>query len=246
METIERSVTEKPKWRKIFSVAHLNLFLVLLLIGFSAYTLFAPIVPAKYSRPVIKNANEVVAGKVLTYTMESCRYVGDAVVTTVTRKLVSTTDKSLVPITLSADTVTNPARCLNLERSVVVPFGAPAGNYQLVITGVYQVIPLRKPITVQASSDSFNLREPSEEDVKLYNQLQISPTVGGSSSTDPKQYSNSGGSSAPNTQNSQQPVTNNTTNNTTTNNTTNNVSGNGSGKEPGLIQSILENLPFGL
>lgn len=252
METIETENKKKSFFKRTFTIAKLNLFMLIMLIGFTLFSLFAPIVPAKYSRPLIQNSDNVIAGKIMNYTMQSCRYVGEGVVTTITRKLVSTSNPDLLPITLTSDTVTNPARCLDVKRSVLIPFSTPKGEYQLVITGVYQVIPLRKPITVQSTSDSFGVKEPTKEDVEMLERLQSNPdSVGGSSSTDPKQISNSGASSAQNstsgsTPKSNQSTTNNTTTNNTTNNNTTNNNGSESEEEPGLIQRIINGLPLGL
>lgn len=246
MEKLNQPVeVKKSLFKRIFTFGHASFVLVLIMFGITAYALFAPFVPATYEKPKINETN-IIAGKTLNYSIYSCRYVGDAVVTTVTRKLVSTTDKQLAPIILSSDVLTNERRCLTSNRTLIVPSDTPAGEYQLVVQGIYQVIPLRAPITVTATSDSFNVKSSNPDEPFVGNNT---PVGGSSSGQNPKTYSNSGGSSAPNNQNSQQPVTNNTTNNnTTTNNTTNNnpTNGNGSVREPGLIQSILNNLPFGL
>jgi hypothetical protein len=212
METQTDKPVKKSLRRRIFTIAHLNLFMVLVLVGFTAYTLFAPITPATLSTPIVQDVNNLRAGAKLTYSLQSCRYVGEGVVTTVTRKLVSTTDKQLAPIILSADTVTNPPRCLDTTRTLIVPETTPAGNYQLVITGIYQVIPLRKPITVITTSASFDLGAVDLEKTTSDNSLQSgntnTPISGGSGSTAPKPIR--GQNPAPST------ITNNTTNNNTT------------------------------
>lgn len=223
------------KKKRIFTFAHLNAFMLFLLLGALAYILFIPITPATYSKPAIQDSANLQAGKTLTYTLSGCRNVGDGVVTTITRKLVSTSNPDLVPIVLSADTVTNPARCLDTRRTLIVPSDTPQGDYQLVITGVYQVIPFRKPIIVQARSDSFFLKSSNPSDPVVTNNSDVE-VERGSSSTAPKPTGNSGGSPAP--------VTSNTTNNSTTNNTTTNNTQTDNGQEPkkGLVPQLLENL----
>lgn len=233
---------EKSLFKRIFTFGHASFFLVLVMVAVTAYALFAPIVPAKYSKPIINEQN-IVAGKTLNYSIHTCRYVGEAVVTTVTRKLVSTTDKQLTPIVLSTDTLTNERRCLDVTRTLIVPSDTPSGEYQLVVQGIYEVLPLRAPITVTATSDSFIVKPSNPNEPFVGNS---SPVGGSSSSENPKTSSNSGSSSAQGQQNNT-PVTNNTTtNNTTTNNTTSNNTGSSSEREPGLVQRLLNSLPFGL
>lgn len=135
-----------------------NLALLTFLVLFIVYTLFWPITPATYSNLVLQNPNNIVAGQTLNYSIDGCRKVGDSVVTTITRSLVSTTDKKLLPISLSTDTVANPARCTHSNRSVLLPYSIPAGKYELVIRGVYQIIPLRRPIAVQIESKEFTVK----------------------------------------------------------------------------------------
>lgn len=243
METIEKEpVKKKSLFKRIFTFGHASFFLVLVMIAVTAYALFAPFVPAKYDKPVL-TSTDITAGKTLNYTLYSCRYVGDAVVTTITRKLVSTTDKQLAPIVLSSDVLTNERRCLTSKRTLVVPSDTPAGEYQLVIQGIYEVLPLRKPITVTATTDSFILKPSNPNEPFVGNSA---PVGGSSSSENPKTYSNSGSSSAPTTQQNNSPVTNNTTTNNTTNNNTTNNTGSDSDREPGLVQRLLNSLPFGL
>lgn len=139
------------------SVAKLNLVMLIILIAFTAYTLLAPIVPAVYGKPTIQDSAAVYAGHTMTYTIHSCRRVGDGVVTTITRQLVPVSDKKLLPINLSTDIVTNTARCQTNSKTLLIPYSTPDGQYKLVIKGVYAVIPLRQPITVVAESDTFTI-----------------------------------------------------------------------------------------
>lgn len=210
----------------------------MVLIGFVVYTLFAPIVPATYGKPDIQNSTEIYAGQPMTYKIHTCRYVGDGVITNVVRQLVSTTDKNLAPISLSSDTTTGIARCLDVTRTLIIPFSTPKGNYQLVIKGVYSIFPLRKPITVTATSDSFDLKV---KDVPQSNTTE--PTTTSPVSSNPVQGNNTVIPRANST-----PVANNSTtnNSTTTNNTTNNNPGSGSPAAPtGLIPDILRALVGG-
>mgnify|MGYP001611533854 CR=1 FL=1 len=158
-----REVTMKEKLKKIITIPRLNLLMVLIIFGFTAYTMFVPLNPATYDKPVVQDVNNIRAGKQFTYTLHSCRRVGESVVTTVTRKLVSVSNSSLAPITLTSDTLTNKVGCIDSRRSLVIPYSTPEGKYQLVISGVYQIIPLRAPVTVTATSDPFNVKKANTE-----------------------------------------------------------------------------------
>ncbi len=151
----------------MLTVQHLNLFMLMVLVLLVAYPMFAPIVPAKYSKLSVQNPHNIHSGKTLTYKMNVCRYVSEGVLTTVTRQLVSVSDKTLNPINLGSDTFTNSARCMDYKKTVIVPYSTPEGKYRLLIKGVYSVIPLRKPITVSAKSDTFNVKvSNAEQDIE--------------------------------------------------------------------------------
>jgi len=233
----------KDKLKNVITVPHLNFALLAVLIAFLAYTLFAPIVPAVYDEPIIQDVANLQAGRTMTYTLHSCRYVGDGAVTTVTRKLVSTTDKTLQPINLSTDTFTSEAKCQDVKKTLIVPYSTPAGTYQLFITGVYQVIPLRKAITVTATSDSFDLKGsiPAQDiEALIQANIELQEQIRARTETTPSTNKPVEGSS------SQQSTGGNTTNNTTTNNTTNNTEVQGEGsKNPGLIPGLLNALGGG-
>lgn len=141
--------------RNKMTVPKLNLALVAILVAFVCYTLFAPITPAVYGTPMVQDSSNIYAGHTLTYKIHACRRVGQGVVTTITRQLVPVNNKTLQPINLSTDTVTNVARCSDTTKTLLVPYSTPDGQYRLLIRGVYDVIPLRQPLTVSAESAVF-------------------------------------------------------------------------------------------
>lgn len=203
-----------------------------------AYPLLAPIVPAKYDKPIVENATSLYAGQTLTYKLHACRYVGDGVLTTTTRKLISDSNKTLTPIDLGSDTFTNSAKCSDGEKTVVVPYSTPSGTYQLQISGIYSVIPLRKPITVTATSDSFQLNGATTTqdiqaliDANTQLEAQIKAQIG-SGTTTSKTEQGTGSNQGTTT-------TTTTTNNNTT--TTPAVTGSGSTNQgilPGLFNIL--------
>jgi len=220
----------KDKLKKLLTVTHLNALMLVILTLLVAFPLFAPIVPAEYDKPAIKDATALYAGHELTYKIHSCRYVGDSVLTTITRRLVSISDKTLTPINLSADTLTSKEGCEDSTSTLIIPYSTPAGTYQLQVSGIYSVIPLRKPITVTATSDSFKINGATvSQDIEaLINankelQAQIQAQLDANPTTTPVQGSNS-----------QQSTTNNSSNSKTT-------KGSGSssnGLIPGLVKAL--------
>jgi hypothetical protein len=142
---------------KKITVAKLNLAMLTILTGFVLYVLFAPIVPAVYDKPMIQNQSAVYAGHTLTYKIHACRNVDEAVVTTITRQLVSVTNKQLQPINLSTDIITNKAGCSTNTKTLLIPYLAPEGSYRLIIRGSYQVVPIRKSIVVSTQSEPFTI-----------------------------------------------------------------------------------------
>ncbi len=232
----------KDKMKKLITIPHLNFALIAIIFGVVMYSLFAPTVPATYDKPMIQDASNIRAGQALTYKIHTCRFVGESVRTDITRQLVSTTNPELTPINLSTDTVSNPSGCRDTTKTVIVPFSTPTGTYQLVIKGIYSTVPLRQPIVVSATSDSFNLLP--ADDTALEAALELL-RQGGTPNGTPVEGSDST-STTPKTQ------SNNTTNNSTTNNNSNNSSSNnngqGSGSAPaptGLIPGLLNALGGG-
>lgn len=230
----------KDKLKNMFTVTHLNLFMVIVLACLVAYPLFAPIVPAVYNKPVVEDTSELFSGHTLTYKIHTCRRVSDGVLTTVTRKLVSTSDKNLTPITLGTDTFTNTPKCQDSTKTLIIPYSTPAGTYQLQVSGVYSVIPLRKPITVTATSDSFRVEAATTtQDIQalIDANTQLEQTL-------QELAQKSGTVVFPSN------TTNSTTNNSTTNNTTNNnppaQTGSGSDDNPGLLKGIINALGGGI
>lgn len=189
------------------SVPKLNLALVAILVAFVCYTLFAPITPAIYGTPMVQDSSNIYAGHTITYKIHACRRVGDGVVTTITRQLVPVTDKALQPISLSTDVVTNTARCSDTTKTLLIPYSTPEGQYKLLIRGVYDVIPLRQPLTVTAQSAPFEVHATSvaqeiqdliDANGVLQNALssQVPKT---NSSTTPKTTTNANGSTSTST-----------------------------------------------
>lgn len=206
-----------------------------------------PITPATYSNLKIQNADNIYSGHTLGYSLDACRNVGDGVVTTITRSLVSTDDNKIQPIILSADTVTNKAGCNHVNRSVLLPYSIPTGKYALVIRGTYQILPLRNPSTVSIKSSSFvvNTTPIAQQIQDLINANNI---LQGQLEQEDDKTTTSTVAPAPRVA---RPTTNNTTNNNTTNNTTNNPPTSGGSAEEttpnsGIIDGIIKALGGGL
>lgn len=203
--------------RSNVSVPKLNLALVCILVAFIAYTLFAPLTPAVYGKPIIQDPNNLYAGHTLTYKLHSCRKVGDGVVTTITRSLVPVGKTTLQPIGLSTDVVTNTARCQNNTKTLLIPYSVPEGKYTLVIRGVYAIIPLRKPITVTATSDAVTIHSTTVNQ-EIQDLIDANNVLRGQLEA---QVPNTNGSKSVTTQNGNGSSTTSTnTNNTTTNQNT--------------------------
>lgn len=209
----------------------MNLALIFILLGFITYTMFAPIVPATYGKPMVQNTDKIFAGQVFSYEIHTCRHVSESVVADITRQIVSTTNKDLAPISLSSDSVTNEKGCVTRKKTLIIPYSTPPGTYQLVVKGSYSIIPIRSPILVSATSDSFNVQSPNNTPLDAaLRAIQEGTTPNGI-------YRDGNNSSQPETQtgapiNSNPPTTTVPNSNTNTANNNGNNNNNGSGSNP--------------
>lgn len=236
--------------RSKITVAKLNLTLVAVLVAFVVYTLFAPITPAVYGKPMVQDSNNLYAGHTLTYKIHSCRKVGDSVLTTITRQLVPVGQTTLQPINLSTDILSAPARCQDNTKTLLIPYSVPEGKYKLLIRGVYAIIPLRKPITVTAQSDQIFIHSTTVTQ-EIQDLIDANNLLQGQLS---KQVVPINGSTTATTQNKNGSSTTSTNTNTTT---TSGGSGSTNPKAPtepiapdpvqsGLIQNIIKALGGGI
>lgn len=213
----------KFKGKKINWLALIRNVLLFTVIAAVLYGLFGPINPADYKNVTVKT-NPVFTGGILEYESSTCRYVGENVRTDVIRKLVSTTDETLTPVTLTTDTISNPQGCKeNVPRKVLIPANTPVGCYRLQINGLYYVFPIRMPISRDMSSQEFCIeQQPIDAQIRdLEEQLQNLQQQQGNAPN-----SSSGSVSSSGNGVSQTPQPSSGSGGNTSNNTTNNVTNN--------------------
>lgn len=229
------------KWFFKPTIAKANLILVITILVVIFYTMFWPIEPANYGAPIIQNQGVIYSGQILDYSIHTCRYVNENVLTTITRSLVSTSHKDLQPINLNTDTVSNPARCLNNDRSIILPYSIPSGEYKLVIRGLYSIIPIRRPIVVESQSAPFHV-ETLPIDREIQQLIDANKALQGQLDAEAKKDAVTETPSSTNTSNGQS-TTNKTTSGTTNSSSNSSTSGKpSSSNSNGLIKQLINSV----
>lgn len=168
------------KLKTKLTIRNVNVAVVLFILAFMSYILFAPLTPATYKKITVHNTSSLESGGTLTYSLERCRYVTENVPTQVIRNLIATDSKGVplkntFSISLSSDLSATPRSCGTTSRTVLLPSNIPAGYYRLKIIAIYTIIPIRRPSVVSITSSPFKVKPPaiSEQVQSLNQQLDL-------------------------------------------------------------------------
>lgn len=123
--------------------------------------------PAEYKRITIQDKDKILAGSVLKYELDFCRYVDKKVKTDVLVTLVPQDNKSLADIPLGVAYANPDSRCATVQTERLIPTETLTGKYKLQICGYYYVIVGKGPKSVCITSDEFDIKKAAANAVEL-------------------------------------------------------------------------------
>lgn len=123
--------------------------------------------PAEYKRITIQDKDKILAGSVLKYELEFCRYVDKKVKTDVLVTLVPQDNKNLADIPLGVAYANPDSRCATVQTERLIPTETLVGRYKLQICGYYYVIVGKGPKSVCITSDEFDVKKATANAIEL-------------------------------------------------------------------------------
>lgn len=125
--------------------------------------------PAEFKKITILNKDNILAGSVIKYKLDFCRYVDQSVKTDVLVSLLPQSNPALADIPLGVAYANPEARCAVVTPERIIPIETIPGDYKMQICGYYYVLVGRPPKPVCITSEQFTVKPALKQTVELNN-----------------------------------------------------------------------------